>query len=46
MGGLNVKITKEEDEAIRKAIEEAEVHGARYPEQMAGALFADSPEME
>lgn len=35
VGALDVRIT-EEDKAIRKAIEEAEVRGARYPEPMAG----------
>jgi len=41
-GALEVKITDEENKEIRKAIEETEVHGARYPEQMVGALFPDS----
>jgi aryl-alcohol dehydrogenase-like predicted oxidoreductase len=39
MGSLKVKITKEDDQKIRKAIEEAEVHGERYPEALANALF-------
>ena len=39
MGSLNVKISKSDDQKIRKAIEEAEVHGERYPETFAKALF-------
>ena len=43
LGAVDVKLTKEENAAIRKAVEDAEVHGARYPEAMSGLLFADSP---
>ena len=43
LGALEVKLTDEEDKEIRKAVEEAEVHGIRYPEAMAGALFSDTP---
>lgn len=39
MGSLKVKIPKEDDQKIRKAIEEAEVHGGRYPEALSNALF-------
>jgi aryl-alcohol dehydrogenase-like predicted oxidoreductase len=39
MGSLNVKISKIDDQKIRKAIEEAEVHGGRYPETFAKVLF-------
>lgn len=46
LGALDVKLTDDENKEIRKAVEEAEVHGARYPERMSGALFADSPELE
>lgn len=46
MGALDVKLTKEENEHIRKAIEGAEVHGGRYPEAMASTLFADTPAMK
>ena len=45
MGALNVKLTKEEEKEIRQAVEGAEVHGQRYPEAMAGKLFAESPEL-
>ena len=46
MGALDVKLTKEENEKIRKAIESAEVHGGRYPEAMMGLLYADTPALE
>lgn len=46
MGALDVKVTEDEDKAIRKAIEESEVHGSRYPEQMSKGLFADSPALK
>lgn len=42
MGSLKVKITKEDDQKIRKAIEQAEVHGGRYPEASAKALFVST----
>ncbi|KAH7356420.1 aldo-keto reductase, putative [Rhexocercosporidium sp. MPI-PUGE-AT-0058] len=43
MGALNVKLSKEEEIGIRKLVQSAEVHGERYPEAMAGHLFADTP---
>lgn len=46
LGALDVKISESENKEIRKAIEGTEVHGLRYPEQMVGALFADSPELK
>lgn len=46
MGALDVKVTEDEDKAIRKATEESEVHGSRYPEQMSKGLFADSPALK
>lgn len=42
MGSLNVKISKEDNDKIRKAISAAEVHGARYPEGFALSLFGDT----
>ena len=45
MGALEVKLTKEEEQEIRKAVEAAEVHGDRYPEAMMGRLFGDTPEL-
>ena len=40
---MNVKLTTEEKDEIRKACEEAEVAGGRYPEAFSKALFADTP---
>ena len=31
LGALNVQLTDEENDEIRKAVESAEVHGERYP---------------
>ena len=45
MGALKVKLTDAEDKKIREAVENAEVHGERYPERMAKSLFADTPEL-
>ena len=42
MAALNVKLSKEDNAKIRKAIEAAEVHGARYPEASLKALFVDT----
>lgn len=39
IGALKVKISKEENEKIRAAIENAEVKGGRYPEAFSGALY-------
>ncbi len=46
LGACEVKISEEEEKEIRKAVEDAEVHGARYPEHMMGSLFADTPELK
>ncbi|KAH0844231.1 hypothetical protein AYO21_06240 [Fonsecaea monophora] len=42
IASLNVKITPEDNAKIRKVIDAAEVHGARYPEAFAKALFVDT----
>lgn len=42
LGALNVKVTKEDNEKIRKAINATGVHGGRYPEAFAKALFVDT----
>lgn len=42
MSSLKVEISKDEDQEIRKAIENADVAGSRYPEAMAGALMVDT----
>ena len=46
MGALKVSLSEGEEKEVRKAVEGAEVHGTRYPEQMMGRLFADTPELE
>lgn len=46
LAALEVKLTSSENAEIRKAVESAEVHGLRYPEQMSGLLFADTPELK
>jgi len=43
LGALQIKLSKEEEAKIRKACEDAEIHGTRYPEAFASALFADTP---
>ena len=45
LGALRVELTEEEEREIRKVVDEAEVHGERYPEGMMGRLFADTPEL-
>ncbi|KAI9884573.1 MAG: DNA mismatch repair protein [Watsoniomyces obsoletus] len=46
LGAANIRLTSEENNEIRKAVEAAEVHGDRYPEQMMSGLFADTPPLE
>ncbi|TAQ83123.1 hypothetical protein B7494_g8553 [Chlorociboria aeruginascens] len=46
LGALNVTLTKEDDQEIRAAIENAEVTGDRYPLAMMNALFADTPPLK
>jgi aryl-alcohol dehydrogenase-like predicted oxidoreductase len=41
-GSLKVQVSREENGEIRKAIRDATVEGARYPEAFALALFADT----
>ena len=45
LGALEVRLTEEEEGEIRKVVDQAEVHGERYPEAMMGRLFADTPEL-
>ncbi|KAG9767505.1 Aldo/keto reductase, partial [Aureobasidium melanogenum] len=42
MAALNVKITKEDNDKIRAAINAASVHGERYPKAFGTALFVDT----
>ncbi|GAB7352079.1 hypothetical protein MBLNU459_g2581t1 [Dothideomycetes sp. NU459] len=46
LGALKIKLSADEEKEIRQACEAAEVHGARYPEAMSAALFADTPALE
>ncbi|EMC97208.1 hypothetical protein BAUCODRAFT_121708 [Baudoinia panamericana UAMH 10762] len=46
LASLKIKLTAEEEHEIRKACEAAEVHGGRYPEGFASALFADTPALD
>lgn len=46
LGALKVHLTKEDEKEIRGLVENAEVHGTRYPEQMVSALFADTPPLK
>ena len=40
---LKVRLTPEENADIRESVDNAEVHGDRYPDVLAFGLFADSP---
>jgi aryl-alcohol dehydrogenase-like predicted oxidoreductase len=42
VGSLDVKITNEDNEKIRKAIAATEVSGGRYPEAFSKSLFVDT----
>ena len=46
IGALHLKLTKEEEQEIRKASEAAEPAGGRYPEGFAASCFADTPPLE
>ncbi|PPJ52318.1 hypothetical protein CBER1_10646 [Cercospora berteroae] len=43
LGALKIKLSKEEEAEIRKACENAQPAGSRYPEGFSAALFADTP---
>jgi hypothetical protein len=40
---LKVELSKEEEQTIRNAVEEAEVGGERYPEAFLKSCYADTP---
>lgn len=46
LAALKVKLTSSENAEIRKAVDDAQVHGGRYPEALGLSLFADSPELK
>ncbi|CAK7216207.1 hypothetical protein SBRCBS47491_002743 [Sporothrix bragantina] len=43
MGALDVKLTADEDAAVRKAIDSIEVAGQRYPAAYIHSIFGDTP---
>lgn len=46
MKALEVTISKQEDDEIRRAVNSAEVAGGRYPEAFASTLFADTAPLD
>lgn len=46
VGSLKVQLSKEEVQAIRKASEEAEIGGGRYPEVFMKYCFGETPQLE
>ena len=45
LGAFSVDLPPAEEQKVRKLVEKAEIRGARYPEAMNVALFADTPEL-
>lgn len=43
---LKVKLTDEEKAEVRRVVDEAQVHGERYPAAFTRALFGDTPKLE
>ncbi|KAL6707226.1 hypothetical protein ACN47E_004773 [Coniothyrium glycines] len=43
VGSLKLRLSKEEEEEFRKACNEAEISGARYPEAFMSSCYADTP---
>lgn len=43
LGSVKVQLSKEEEQTIRKACDEAEIGGTRYPENFMQACYADTP---
>jgi aryl-alcohol dehydrogenase-like predicted oxidoreductase len=46
VASVKVQLTKEEEQTIRRACEEAEISGGRYPESFMKACYADTPPLE
>jgi len=44
-GALNIVLSIEDEAEIRKACQEAEVAGGRYPESFSSSLYADTPSL-
>lgn len=45
LGALNINISKDEEQRIRKICEEAEISGGRYPSILSKSLYADTPSL-
>ena len=45
MGALKVKLDQAEEAKLRKAVESAEVKGARYADGIGFEMYADTPEL-
>lgn len=43
LGSFKVNLSKEEEQTIRKACDEAEIGGTRYPESFMQSCYADTP---
>ena len=43
LGSLKVTLTKDEEQEIRHACENATISGSRYPDAMMKSLYADTP---
>jgi aryl-alcohol dehydrogenase-like predicted oxidoreductase len=46
LGAFNVALSVQEEKDIRKAVEEADVGGSRYPESFMKACYADTPPLK
>lgn len=46
LGAFNVTLSVQEEKDIRKAVEEADVGGSRYPESFMKACYADTPPLK
>lgn len=46
LGSLDVKLSKDEEQQIRKASEEADVRGERYAPQLMAQCYADTPALK
>lgn len=46
IGSLKVQLSKDEEQTIRKASEEAEIGGGRYPDAFMKHCFGDTPPLE
>jgi len=44
-GSLKVELTEDDEAEIKRACQEAEPAGARYPESFASALYDETPSL-